>query len=1112
MKKSTNFFFWQKIYFFLLSVFLSGFAFGQVSAYGFSQSNGSYTPITGGTVYSSNTTTTLDSEVYTNLPIGFTFVYNGISYDAFGMNVNGWISMGSTTPVSSHTPISSGTTNNVISAAAMDLFGRQFFTGSTTSGSAAVAMTAGSTLGISVGDAMSGTGITTGSLVNAVTTNNVTMNANATTTGTGRNIRFHNGTIRYETIGAAPNRKLVVQWSKFSRYTTVAPSDYFNFQIVLNEGSNIINFIYDFPYVNASNIFEVGLRGAASTDFNNRTTTSNWASTTAGTLNTATSTATNTIFPASGLTYTWTPPTCFSPTGLTSSNVTSSTATISWTAPGTAPASGYEYYRSTSSTAPTASTTPTGSTLAGTTTADLTSLSAGTTYYFWVRGKCSDTDFSNWSSQGTFTTACNLPSEPASISFSAVSATATTITWTAPTTAPTAYVVFRSTSNVAPTLTNGTQYTVNSTTAVSSLTNGTNTYFCIYNGTALTNTQSALTANTQYYYYVFSRNGTTGVSPDCSGAPWYSSANINGSKTTCAGAPTSFTSSAFTNNSATIGWTAPTGGGTAGTLSYTVEVYTDSGYTTAVSGYPVTGITTNTYNLTGLSTSTLYYIRVKANNGSCDSSYLTGTLTTSQVLASLDFADGFEGTNNWSFVNGTQTNKWVVGSAVNNGGANSLYISNDSGTTNVYTITSTSVVQAYRDIEIPTGTTNLELSFDWKANGESCCDYLRVWLVPLSYVPTAGTQITSGSGRIQVGGNFNVSTAFATYQNNNVDFSTFAGQSARLVFEWRNDVSVGTQNPAAIDNVSLKKPCAAAISAVTGGENCGTGTVTLSATGNASTTEYKWYAAATGGSALATTTSGSWTTPSVSSSTTYYVAASTGLCESLTRTAVTATIKQFPTAVDITNTNASICGGIVQTLTATGGVSNGTATIGTGATATTTSSYPNPFSGLYGGVKHQMIYTAAELSAQGLTAGSTIKSVGLNIAAFAAKACKDFTIRMKLTTASTLTAFETGTTTVYNSTTFTPSATGWAMFTLSTPFLWDGTSNLIVETVHNAGNSGNGSGTTVFYTATTGNNTVFMVLRILFLMVFQGLMRLHHGVHLAHLQIDLMQNLNFTKK
>ena len=77
-------------------------------------------------------------------------------------------------------------------------------------------------------------------------------------------------------------------------------------------------------------------------------------------------------------------------------------ATISWTAASPAPTSGYQYFYSTVATAPTAGTTPSGSTAAGVTTANLSSLTSGTTYYFWVRSVCSVSDLSSWAGAGTF--------------------------------------------------------------------------------------------------------------------------------------------------------------------------------------------------------------------------------------------------------------------------------------------------------------------------------------------------------------------------------------------------------------------------------------------------------------------------------------------------------------------------------------------------------------------------------------------------------------------------------------------------------------------------------------------------------------------------------------
>src|SRR5690606_39106693 len=120
------------------------------------------------------------------------------------------------------------------------------------------------------------------------------------------------------------------------------------------------------------------------------------------------------------------------------------------------------------------------------------------------------------------------------------------------------------------------------------------------------------------------------------------------------------------------------------------------------------------------------------------------TFMTTQIPATLDYEEGFEGVHNWILSNGTQTNKWVVGEATNNGGTHALYISNDNGVSNSYSHT-TSTVHAYRDVQIPADADSVLLSFDWKSGGEGTTffyDYFRVWVVPTSFTPTPGTQIT----------------------------------------------------------------------------------------------------------------------------------------------------------------------------------------------------------------------------------------------------------------------------------------------------------------------------------------------------------------------------------
>ena len=306
------------IFFVILTSF---FVRSQVSSYTFGTSTGTYTPIVGGVNYNnftswSNTNFLDDNNSAVLESIGFNFVYNGTTYTQFGVNANGFISLGSL-PTSSYYPLSIGTSNNVISAMGVDLIGRGSLLANRTTGSAVITITGGDISLISVGDKVSGTGIPAGTTVLSKTATTVTISANATTSGTGFHFKFSRSTfgIRFQTIGTSPNRTLVVQWTGWQRYTTSRFfGELYNFQIKLNETTNTIVFVYNIlgpglgPDSATPTTFQIGLRGTSNTNFNNRTTTTNWSSTTAGTLNSSTVTLSSTVKPTAGLTYTWTPP------------------------------------------------------------------------------------------------------------------------------------------------------------------------------------------------------------------------------------------------------------------------------------------------------------------------------------------------------------------------------------------------------------------------------------------------------------------------------------------------------------------------------------------------------------------------------------------------------------------------------------------------------------------------------------------------------------------------------------------------------------------------------------------------------------------------------------
>ncbi len=108
--------------------------------------------------------------------------------------------------------------------------------------------------------------------------------------------------------------------------------------------------------------------------------------------------------------------------------------------------------------------------------------------------------------------------------------------------------------------------------------------------------------------------------------------------------------------------------------------------------------------------------------------------------------------------------------------------------------------------------------------------------------------------------------------------------------------------------IAVVEDCPSKILTVTGGSACGpSNTVALQATKTASAIGFKWYSTISGGSAINTTTDGTWTTPLISTTTTYYVTAYDGICESIHRTPVVATILTTSN-ITITPSVPEVCG------------------------------------------------------------------------------------------------------------------------------------------------------------------------------------------------------------
>lgn len=143
--------------------------------------------------------------------------------------------------------------------------------------------------------------------------------------------------------------------------------------------------------------------------------------------------------------------------------------------------------------------------------------------------------------------------------------------------------------------------------------------------------------------------------------------------------------------------------------------------------------------------------------------------------------------------------------------------------------------------------------------------------------------------------------------------------------------------------------------------------------------------------------------------------------------------------------------------------------LGNGSINNTATSYPAPYGNYYHGVKHQFLILASELTAAGLSAGN-ITSISFNAVNLNSTAPIDgFNIGIATTTVTNLTAFESGIPNAFTTTSYTP-VLGINRHTLSTPFNWNGTSNVIVETCFNNYQQSNTTSSNVSFSS---SNTAF---------------------------------------
>ncbi|MEW5675008.1 GEVED domain-containing protein [Flavobacterium enshiense] len=379
--------------------------------------------------------------------------------------------------------------------------------------------------------------------------------------------------------------------------------------------------------------------------------------------------------------------------------------------------------------------------------------------------------------------------------------------------------------------------------------------------------------------------------------------SITGSFTAASPAPDSYLVVISTFNTAP---SAPVNG-----TSYAIGSSLSSGYIV------VDNDTNTTFTATGLNNNTTYYFYIYSFNGICTggplyltTSPLTGNATTTAVLPSYCTPSS---TNSSAYISSIRSVGTI--SDVTNGPT--TYSAGGYGNYSGTTI-ATQVAGSGINLEIivsgtytnpPCSSTSqfIKTWVDWNKDGDFDDSGEQVYISGTDAAPVA-TALDNIYGFVVPAGTFPGNYRMRVRTRAYCDSATLLPCGTAYTTGETEDYTI-----------RIVEDCPSKITSVTNGSACGpTNTVTLNATKTATATGFRWYTTASGGAPIATTASGSWTTPSISTTTTYYVTAYDGVCETIHRTPVIATI--LPTSnITVTPSVPEVCGeGNVVQISATG--------------------------------------------------------------------------------------------------------------------------------------------------------------------------------------------------
>jgi len=830
-------------------------------------------------------------------------------------------------------------------------------------------------------------------------------------------------------------------------------------------------------------------------------------------------------------------PTCFVPTALTVTGTTLVATTIGWTAPTPAPAAGYEYEVRTSGAAGSGATglATSGSTAAGVVTANVTGLTALTNYSVYVRSNCGSGSFSAWTAAATFRTGHCVPSSTSSSTY--INSFTTTGGSTNISNTASGYTTGGYQDNYATaTVTQYPTGTINFATTIAGGTVGTAIWVDWNNDLVFDNATERVYVTTAYGsdqtgsfvvpagtalgdYRMRVRIDYNSITPDaCSNANTRTEAEDYKLTVVAMPAcmpPTAVAATANTAFTATVTWTA-----SVSTPANGYEIYYSENNTA-----PAEGATPNataaagavTAPLSGLSASTTYYVWVRSNCGTGNTSVWTTapvTFTTpcnppvisattpasicGQGTATLG-ATANEGTINWyaaqtggaalgtgaSFttpVITATTSYWVEASRLNGIVAVGPVSPTAQGGTigaqttaweNNFTVLKNTKLASVDIFPITAGQTGAIVVRS--ASGTVIATYpyttnvsggATAQTITLNHALEPGdyqlypTLPTAGVNRNTTGAVYPYTSSVARINGNGYNAAYFMG-----MYNWKFEDACASARTEVVATVTA--PPALTLSTASTAVVCsGSSSAAVTITAGASSYDTYTWTPATGVTGNATN---GWTfNPTATTTYTLKAVNATNGCN--TEATVVVNINPAP-VVNVAATPSTICEGASAALVATTTTSApGTITLGAGTTLTSETSQPTAFCNRWAQYWNQTVYTAAELTAAGLKPGN-ITSIAYKITTLGSGTnVSNFTVRIGTTTNTALTGFTTtGLNLVYGPATYTHSV-GVNTITFTTPYVWDGVSNIIVDIRQDGADSTNNAIT--YYTATTDNTTV----------------------------------------